>query len=237
MLGLFLSVLGILVARSGAVAQTIPDRSSCEYAGLYQYSDSADDRVLRAYISMGDMDSYEVLRLTAKCYMDRREYAGAIRVLEHLSDRYDHYVSGSDVVPPEQTDRAQLHFQEAIAYNALGQHEKAVNAVEMAHIESPDDDDITAAYKRIAKAAFRMDQANMLDAERSFWDSSSPDERRVLTLHGGSRDNNKTARPCHIESFQSGELQERTWWYCGSAGTYVIAYHFRNGHLASKYHP
>jgi TonB family protein len=91
-----------------------------------------------------------------------------------------------------------------------------------------------AAMPNEAKRVARADA----QAQRLFWDQASPSQRNVIRAHGGSRDHNAFAQPCHVQEYDSAAYHSEVWWYGGcSTGNYATAYRFVNGQLVSRYSP
>jgi len=196
-----------------------------------------------------DTHQLDLKLFTANCLVKAHQDADAATL-------YREIVKYIDVADPSDSDReAEALWRLATIEERSGQRAQAIADIQRAHsldarfgTVADAKPDFMKDYRRlnasqirvqdsIALREVRKQNAISLRENRAYWHTLSSDERSVIWNHGGSRDYNKDARPCHVESFSARAYVEKTWWYCGEGGRYAEAFTFLNGRLKSTYKP
>jgi tetratricopeptide (TPR) repeat protein len=170
--------------------------------------------------------------LVAQCLMNMKDYADAAAT-------YERAYNTKDI-----DKRALKHIWHdaplgaAQAYWAMGKQAEAKTWITIAYVKNEESDDILPYYEQYT-GTVPTPIAPEVKNGRAYWDAQSEDQRHVLFEHGGYRDDNQDARPCHVERYDATNYHQVTWWYCKDLEpqSYSKAYTFLNGRLTSTYTP
>lgn len=135
-------------------------------------------------------------------------------------------------------------WHSAIAADHLKRHSDAARFIAVAYRAIPNGasgvskEQIRYDYNRLGgeklDANARQAEAHQELAENhEYWDGISADERRVIKLNGGTRDDSDFARPCHVSESTSSLGDLIIWYYnCigdNNDGIGTTSYEFLNG--------
>lgn len=173
----------------------------------------------------------------ANCYFKAHNWAKVIQAYKttpphSLDYPTDDLSNAADV---------RMFYQYAVAYEHLRNMEQARSYISLAEMSlHPKPQAISKFYADTVIAEFKKLKASPAippeqiaqqhtDAQWARDQGMSDEEVELVKFRG---------RPCHIESFDSGDnYHKQTFWYCDADGKYEEAYTFVNGHQTDHYQP